>query len=87
MLDGSRELNCRIAGESIVFLVVMGCDSRVSELKEKIQKKRELGILKDVDPHSLELWKVSAIDKPRCEAASFRPNRSTLISMRILSAT
>jgi hypothetical protein len=39
----------------------------VSELKEATQSKRALGSLKDVDPHALELWKVSAIDEPLCE--------------------
>ena len=60
--DGSRQLHCLINGESIVFVVTVGCDCVVSELKEEIQRKRAMGILKDVDPHTLELWKVSAID-------------------------
>ena len=64
----SRRLHCLIAGESIVFLVIMGCDYAVSQLKGVIQKERGLGTLKDVDPHTLELWKVSAIDESRlCE--------------------
>jgi hypothetical protein len=62
----SRRLNCLIGGESVVFLVIMGCDNVVSGLKEEIQKRRALGPLKDVDPHTLELWKVSAIDESRC---------------------
>jgi hypothetical protein len=60
----SRRLHCLIAGQSIVFLVIMGCDYVVSELKGVIQKERGLD-MKDV--HTLELWKVSAIDELRCE--------------------
>ena len=66
--DGSRRVNCLIEGESIVFPVTVGRDWVVGELKEAIQSKRVLGTLKDVDPHTLELWKVSAIDESRlCE--------------------
>jgi hypothetical protein len=32
-------------------------------LKEEIRGKRALDTLKDVGPHTLELWKVSAIDE------------------------
>jgi len=56
--DGSRRLNCLIEGESIVFVVTVGGDCVISDLKERIQGKRALGPLKGVDPHSLKLWKV-----------------------------
>jgi hypothetical protein len=61
------QLNCLIEGEDIVFPVTMVCNDVVSDLKEFIQNKRALGILKDIDPHTLELWKVSAIDDLLCE--------------------
>ena len=64
--DGSRKLMCLIEGESNLFEVTVSRDYAVSVLKEEIAKKRELGILKDVDPQTLELWKVSAIDE-QCE--------------------
>ena len=61
--DGSRRLNCVIKSELMVFLVTVGRDCVVSELKKEIQKERAMGILKGVDPHTLELWTVSAIDE------------------------
>jgi Crinkler effector protein N-terminal domain len=60
--DGSRILNCLIEGEFIVFPVTAERDWLVGHVKEAIQKARELGTLKDVDPHTLELWKVSGHD-------------------------
>jgi hypothetical protein len=57
---GSCQLNCLIEGESIIFVVTVGCNCVVSDLKEVIQPKRALDTLKDVGPHTLELWKVSA---------------------------
>ena len=57
-------LKCLIEGEDIVFPVTVVRDDEVSDLKEKIQSKRALDSLKDVGPHTLELWKVSAIDEP-----------------------
>jgi Crinkler effector protein N-terminal domain len=65
--DGSHKLNCLIEGESIVFTVPVGRDWNISNFKKAIQSKRELDTLKGVDPHTLELWKVSAIDESRCE--------------------
>jgi hypothetical protein len=64
MLDTlvSRKLNCLIEGESIVFQVTVERDWGIGPLKELIQSKRTLDTLKDVDPHTLELWKVSTID-------------------------
>ena len=61
--DGLRRLNCLIKSESIVFLVTVGRDCVVSELKKAIKEKRALDTLKNVDPHVLELWKVSVIDE------------------------
>ena len=45
----------------------------VSELKEEIQGKQELNTLKNVGPHILELWKVSAIDESQFEVAWLTP--------------
>ena len=59
-----HKLNCLIEGEYTVFVVPVEKNDVVSELKEKIQGKRALDSLKDVSPHTLELWKVSAIDEP-----------------------
>ena len=56
------QLNCLIEGEDKVFTVTAAGDDNVSILKELIQSKRALGTLRGVDPHDLELWKVSAID-------------------------
>ena len=66
MLTLRVRLNCLIKGEDIVFPVTVVCDDAVSDLKEFIQNKRALGFLKDIDPHTLELWKVGAIDDPLC---------------------
>ena len=71
--DGSRRLNCLIEGESIVFPVTAGYDCVVGELKKKIQEKRTMDTLKGVGPHTLELWKVSAIDESRCEVTRLTP--------------
>ncbi|KAF8224774.1 hypothetical protein L208DRAFT_469369 [Tricholoma matsutake] len=57
--DGSRKLNCLIEGECIVFSVTVGRDWNVGELKKEIKSERALGILKDVGPHTLEMWKVN----------------------------
>ena len=59
-----HKLNCLIEGEYTVFVVPVEKNDVVSELKEKIHGKRALDSLKDVSPHTLELWKVSAIDEP-----------------------
>jgi hypothetical protein len=59
-----RKLNCLIEGEYTVFVVPVEQNDVVSELKEAIQSKRALGSLRDVGPHTLELWMVSAIDEP-----------------------
>jgi hypothetical protein len=43
--DGSRQLNCLIESEGIVFVVTVGRDCLVSDLKKEIKKERELSIL------------------------------------------
>ncbi len=63
----TRRLNCLIEGENTVFPVTAVCDDEFSDLKKSIQKERARSRLKDIDPHTLELWKVSAIDEPLCE--------------------
>ncbi|KAF8344478.1 hypothetical protein F5887DRAFT_1075528 [Amanita rubescens] len=55
--DGSLRLNCLIKGKYKVLIVTVGRDYVVSELKEVIQSEARHGTLKDVDPHTLELWK------------------------------
>ena len=66
-MPATLRLNSLIQGEDIVFSVTAACDDEVSDLKESIQSERALGSLKDVGPHTLELWKVSPIDEPLCE--------------------
>ncbi|KAM6496969.1 hypothetical protein JOM56_007442, partial [Amanita muscaria] len=53
----SLRLKCLIEGEDIVFQVPAVRDDEVSNLKESIQSERALDSLKDIDPHTLELWK------------------------------
>jgi hypothetical protein len=62
-MPSTLRLNCLIEGEDIVFVVSVGLEDVVSELK-KLIRERALDSLKDVDPYTLELWKVSAINKP-----------------------
>ena len=69
-MSNTLRLKCLIQGEDIVFPVTAGCDDEVSDLKESIQGKRALDSLKGVGPHTLELWKVSAIDERLCEMTS-----------------
>jgi hypothetical protein len=57
------QLNCLIEGEDIVFVIPVEPDDHVSKLKGAIQSERAMDSLKDVGPHTLELWKVSAIDE------------------------
>jgi hypothetical protein len=45
----------------MVFTVEESCRIEIGDLKEVIQRKRAMSILKGVDPHALELWKVSAV--------------------------
>ncbi|KAF8807199.1 hypothetical protein BYT27DRAFT_7031094, partial [Phlegmacium glaucopus] len=62
-------LQCLIKGESIVFPVTLGQNDDVGGLKEIVHSKRALDTLKDVGPHTLELWKPRDSDpiaaKPR----------------------
>ena len=73
-------LHCLIEGEYRVFKVNAGLNDVIGSLKKAIQSERALSILKDVDPHTLELWKVSAIDESLCWLTLPHYNRSTLIS-------
>ncbi|KAF8340989.1 hypothetical protein F5887DRAFT_1062542 [Amanita rubescens] len=54
----SLRLKCLIEGEYIVFPVTAVCNDKVSDLKEVVQSERAQSILKDIDPHTLELWKL-----------------------------
>ena len=67
--DGSRLLRCLIEGESAVFTVQVSSRTEIGDLKEVVQRKRALDTLKNVSPHTLELWKVSAINESRCDMA------------------
>ena len=80
--DESRQLNCLVHSESTVFVVTLGRDAVVCDLKKEIKRVRPLDAVKD--PHTLELWEVSAINKSRCEVTSlilllFQPNNSNPI--------
>ncbi|KAI0296510.1 hypothetical protein B0F90DRAFT_1745842 [Multifurca ochricompacta] len=58
-MSTTLQLKCLIEGEAIVFPVtaVRNKKPEVFNLKEFIQSKRALDRLKDVGPHTLELWK------------------------------
>ncbi|KAF8638438.1 hypothetical protein AX14_010188 [Amanita brunnescens Koide BX004] len=56
--DGSRRLKCLIEGEFDVFPVTVG-SGPVSQLMKEIKRERELSTLKDVDPTTLDLYKVN----------------------------
>ena len=56
-------LCCVIEDEGLVFPVDIPTQGDVVDLKKKIQSERAMGILRDTDPHSLELWKVSIMDE------------------------
>ncbi len=56
-----HKLKCLIEGEDTVFSVIAASNDEVSDLKKSIRSERALDSLKDVGPHTLELWKVSAI--------------------------
>jgi hypothetical protein len=53
------QLLCLIEGESLVFNArVPHASATVGDLGKAVRKERDLGVLKDVDPVTLELWKV-----------------------------
>jgi hypothetical protein len=79
LINDSRRLRCVIESDSVVFTVEVSCRIEIGDLKKVIQRERAMGILKEIDPHKLELWKVSAIDESRCEV-TYSHTRSTLIS-------
>ena len=56
-------LCCVIEDENIVFLVDVPAQARVTVLKKEIQRERAMGKLQGVDPHTLELWRVSVSNK------------------------
>jgi hypothetical protein len=65
-----------------MFTVEEPCRTEIGDLRDIIQRKRAMDILKDIQgPYALELWKVSAIDESRCEVSSphFQPKDSNLI--------
>jgi hypothetical protein len=64
--DKSRRFHCVIE-RLVVFTVIAPCNFEVGDLKKEIQKEQALDTLKDVGLHTLELWKVSAIDESQCE--------------------
>jgi hypothetical protein len=47
--DGSRRLRCLIENEPVVFTIEESCRIEIGDLKEVIQRKRAMGILKDID--------------------------------------
>jgi hypothetical protein len=63
LINDSRRLRCVIESESVVFSVEVSCHIEIGDLKKEIQRERAMSMLKDIDPHRLELWKVSAIDE------------------------
>lgn len=54
--DNAIRIRCLVEGDSHVFNVDITANQEISNLKEEIQRKRANGILKNVDPHALELW-------------------------------
>lgn len=85
--DESRRLRCVIERESVVFTVTVPRDFEVGDLKKEIQRERALDTLKGVGPHTLELWKVSAVDESRCEVTwlsslPFQPKDSNPIAVK-----
>ncbi len=63
--DDSYQFNCLIEGEFITFTVIMDRNYVVDRLKRVIQDMRQRAALKDVDPPTLDLWKVSATEALR----------------------
>jgi len=79
--DGFPWLNCLIENDPFLFPVEGSYCAPIGVLKEAIQRMRAMDILKDVGPHTLDLWKVSAIDESRREVSSqhFQPKDSNPI--------
>ena len=57
--DEFCRLTCVIEGDSVAFPVTVGRGYLIAHLKKVIQTERAMDVLKDTDPHTLELWKVS----------------------------
>ncbi len=68
--DAPPLLNCLIEGESNVFPIAVRRDYAVGEFRRVIQEERALDTLEGVGPHTLELWKVSAIGESLCKVTS-----------------
>ena len=87
--DDDLRLLCVIEDETEVFAVDIegplwhNPKSNVGHLKKKIQEERKYGPLGGVDPHSLLLWKVRAIEDSRCQTMLTRHRSSP--KMGILS--
>ncbi len=56
-------LCCVIEGEGLIFPVDIPAQADVVDLKKKIQSERAMSTLRGVDPHTLELWKVSIMNE------------------------
>jgi hypothetical protein len=65
--DDKLDLLCLIEGESTVFTVTVSGTIKIEGLKVAIRNERARDTLREVGPHVLDLWKVSAIDEPRLE--------------------
>jgi len=66
-MPATHKFKCLIEGEAIVFPVTAVCNDEVSQLNKLIRSERALDSLKDVDPRTLKLWKVSVIDESSSE--------------------
>ena len=78
LINDSCWLRCVIKSESVAFTVEVSYCIKIGDLKKEIQREQAMGILKEIDPHRLQLWKVSAINELQCEV-TYSHNRLTLI--------
>lgn len=58
--DAVRELWCLVEGDAEVFVIEVPVDHYVFKLKRIIHRDGQMGILRNFDPKSLKLWKVSS---------------------------
>ena len=70
--NGSHWLHCVIEPECepVVSTVEEPCCIKIGDLKEVIQQKWAIDIPKDIDPLTLDQWKVSVIDELQCEVTT-----------------
>lgn len=70
--NGSHWFHCVIEPECepVVSMVEEPCCIKIGDLKEVIQQKWAIGIPKDIDPLTLDQWKVSVIDELQCEVTT-----------------